>query len=97
MLWFSVNAAAKPALNASPAPVVSTTRLDKFAIGDEKLSLLLAKNVKGKQNIVHVDAESEAELPLQRILINRVKLIMKLKNVSSALLKMSPAHYLKNI
>ena len=41
---FSINATAKPALNASPAPVVSTTGFSRFAIGIGKLSCSFAKN-----------------------------------------------------
>ena len=40
----SVNAAAKPALKASPAPVVSTTGFERLAIGRENFYSLLAKN-----------------------------------------------------
>ena len=36
----SVNAAAKPALKASPAPVVSTTEFERLAIGKENFSSL---------------------------------------------------------
>ena len=43
IFWPSVSAAAKPALKASPAPVVSTTGFERLATGKENFSSLLAK------------------------------------------------------
>ena len=43
-LMFSASPTARPALNASPAPVVSTTGVFKVATGQKNASCVLAKN-----------------------------------------------------